>query len=95
MGGKENVRVRVMFDSGSQRSFVTGKVAQKAGVPVKRKEWVEIRTFGQEKVEGKLREVFELRVAPVQGGESVNIEVYGVDSISQIRNEHVETRKKD
>ncbi|CAB3994038.1 TNF receptor-associated factor 3 [Paramuricea clavata] len=67
MGGKENVRVRVMFDSGSQRSFVTGKVAQKAGVPVKRREWVEIRTFGQEKVEGKLREVFELSVAPVQG----------------------------
>ncbi|CAB4017874.1 E3 ubiquitin- ligase DZIP3, partial [Paramuricea clavata] len=95
MGGKENVRVRVMFDSGSQRSFVTGKVAQKAGVAVKRKEWVEIRTFGQEKVEGKLREVLELSVAPVQGGESVNIEVYGVDSISQIRNEHVETRKKD
>ncbi|CAB4005252.1 E3 ubiquitin- ligase DZIP3 [Paramuricea clavata] len=95
MGGKENVRVRVMFDSGSQRSFVTGKVAQKAGVPVKRKEWVEIRTFGQEKVEGKLREVFELNVAPVQGGESVSIDVYGVDSISQIRNEHVETRKKD
>ncbi|CAB3977651.1 E3 ubiquitin- ligase DZIP3 [Paramuricea clavata] len=95
MGGKENVRVRVMFDSGSQRSFVTGKVAQKAGVPAKRKEWVEIRTFGQEKVEGKLREVFELSVAPVQGGESVSIEVYGVDSISQIRNEHVETRKKD
>ncbi|CAB4015032.1 Hypothetical predicted protein, partial [Paramuricea clavata] len=73
MGGKENVRVRVMFDSGSQRSFVTSK----------------------EKVEGKFREVFELSVAPVQGGESVNIEVYGVDSISQIKNEHVETRKKD
>ncbi|CAB4010769.1 Hypothetical predicted protein [Paramuricea clavata] len=66
MGGKENVRVRVMFDSGSQRSFVTGKVAQKAGVPVKRKEWVEIKTFGQEKVEGKLREVFELSVAPTK-----------------------------
>jgi hypothetical protein len=58
-----------MFDSGSQRSFVSGKVAQKAGVPVKRKEWVEIRKYGQEKVEGKLREVFEWLVAPVQGGE--------------------------
>ena len=29
MGGKENVRVRVIFDSGSRRFFVTGKVAQK------------------------------------------------------------------
>ena len=74
---------------------MTQKVVERAGVPVKRREWVEIRTFGQEKCAGKLRDVLEVNVAPVKGGESIRMEVYCVESISQIRNEHVETRKKD
>jgi hypothetical protein len=32
--------------------------------------------FGQEKAEGKLRDVFELEVHPVNGGESVKMEAY-------------------
>ena len=57
---------------------------------------MKIRTFGQKKVEMKLRGVYKMSVTSVQGGEpSVNSDVYGVVSISQIRNEHVETRKKD
>ena len=34
-------------------------------------------------------------MAPVKGGESTRIEVYCVDSISQITNDHVGTKKKD
>ena len=66
-GNKENVRVRVLFDSESQRSFITQKVVERAGVPVKRKEWVEIRTFGQEDHVGKLREVYEKDMTPMWG----------------------------
>ncbi|CAB4022835.1 TNF receptor-associated factor 3 [Paramuricea clavata] len=43
------VRTRVLFDSGSHRSFVTVKAAQTARIPVKRREWLKICTFGQEK----------------------------------------------
>ena len=92
---RSDARVRVLFDSGSQRSFVTQKVVERTGVPVKRREWVELRTFGKERCAGKLRDVLEVNVAPVKGGESTRIEVYSVDSISQITNEHVEAKKKD
>ena len=71
------------------------KVNSSTGVVVKRKEWIEIRTFGQENVDGRLREVFELNVMPVIWGESGRIEANGVENISQVRNEHVELRKKD
>ncbi|CAB4030686.1 E3 ubiquitin- ligase DZIP3, partial [Paramuricea clavata] len=94
-GVKGSPRVRVLFDTGSHKSFVSRKVVKAAGVPAKRKEWIEIKSFGQEKAEGKLHDVFELEVLPVTGGESMKIEAYGVEYVSQIRNEHVELKKRD
>ena len=94
-GVKGSPKVRVLFDTGSHKSFVNRKIVKAAGVPVKRKEWVEIKSFGQEKAEGKLHDVFELEVLPVTGGESGKIEAYGVEYVSRIRNEHVELKKRD
>lgn len=42
-GENDDVRVRVMFDTGSHKSFVTAKVVHSAGLQPKRKEWIEIR----------------------------------------------------
>jgi hypothetical protein len=88
-GVKGSPRVRVLFDAGSHKSFVSRKVVKAAGVPAKRKEWIEIKSFGQEKAERKLHDLFEL------GEESVKIEAYGVEYVSQIRNEHAELKKSD
>ena len=66
-GVKGSPKVRVLFDTGSHKSFVNRKIVKAAGVPVKRKEWIEIKSFGQEKAEGKLHDVFELEVLPVTG----------------------------
>ena len=55
-GGTQG-RVRVLFDSGSHRSFVTAKAALKYELPVERKEWITISTFGQKGKESGLREV--------------------------------------
>jgi hypothetical protein len=55
----------------------------------------QLAPFGQEKAEGKLRDVFELKVHHVNGGESVKMEAYGVENISQVRNEHIESKKHD
>ena len=87
-GVKSSVRVRILFDSGSHRSFGTTKAVHAAGEPVKRKQWIEITSFGQEKAEEKLREVLEKELLPVERGESVKLELYGVKSISHIKNEH-------
>jgi hypothetical protein len=70
---KGSPRVRVLFDTGGHKSFVSRKVVKAARVPARRKEWIEIKSFGQEKAEGKLHDVFELEVLPVTGGESVKM----------------------
>ena len=45
-GGTQG-RVRVLFDSGSHRSFVTAKAALKYELPVERKEWITIRLLAR------------------------------------------------
>ena len=66
-GNAKDVRIHVMFDTGSHRSFVTSRVAHASGLSVKRKEWIKITTFGQAMTDKRLREVFELEIKPVGG----------------------------
>ena len=94
-GAQTGVRIRVMFDTGSHKSFVTSKVVKVAGLPVKRKEWLEITKFAQTMSDKKLREVFEPEIAPLKGLGSKKIEAYGVESIAPVKNEHVEFRKTE
>ena len=58
-GNNESVRVRVLFDAGSHRSFITTRAVKMTGAPIKGKEWIEISTFSQRKkrlwVEGGIR----------------------------------------
>ena len=93
-GGKRG-RVRVMFDSGSHRSFVTNKAARKYELTVVRKEWITISTFGQRGKESGLREVVCFDVMPLRGGRVQALEAYVVPEISRISNEHVEVVQND
>ena len=93
-GGTQG-RVRVLFDSGSHRSFVTAKAALKYELPVERKEWITISTFGQKGKESGLREVLRFDIKPLRGGRVQALEAYVVPEISHISNEHVEVVKND
>ena len=92
-GARGNLRVRVLFDAGSHRSFITSKAVQSAGLQVERQEWIEVCTFGEQTKESGLKGVYDLQVCPFQGGDGVKIEAYEVPTIAQIRNEHIEIRK--
>ena len=92
-GAHGNLRVRVLFDAGSHRSFITSKAVQSAGLQVKRQEWIQVCTFGEQTKESGLKGVYDLQVFPFQGGDGVKIEAYEVPTIAQIRNEHIEIRK--
>ena len=92
-GKNASTRVQVMFDSGSHRSFVKKRTAESVKLDVKRKEWIEISTFGQSLTDKGLRNVFELEIAPLRTGKVIAIEAYEVPSISQIKNEHIEVMK--
>jgi len=58
----------VLFDAGSHRSFITSKAVQSAGLKVKRQEWIEVCTFGEQMKESGLRGMYDLQVFPFQGG---------------------------
>ena len=86
-GGK----VRVLFDTGSQRSFITAK-AREGLRPVK-SEKLGIKAFGSSEAEVADREVYEFTLHPLKGGQGVRVECFIVDNISSITNEHVEVIK--
>ena len=89
--GKQPVRCRVMLDSGSQRSFVTTAIAKLLGGKPMEKEWMRINGFGVTEPKGKLCNILELCVSPVNGGESVKTNACEVPFISKgLENHHVE-----
>lgn len=92
-GANGNLRVRVLFDAGSHRSFITSKAVRSTGLQVKRQQWIEVCTFGEQTKESGLKGVYDLQVFPFQGGDGVKIELYGVPTIAQIWNEHIEIKK--
>ena len=90
--GSRQGRVRILFDSGSHRSFVTTKAASNCELQIVRKEWLSISTFG---MDSGLREVARFDVMPLHGDKEQPIEAYVVPDISHISNEHVEVVKND
>ena len=95
MRGERDLKIRVLFDSGAQGSFITNKAKQIAGLSIKRNEWVEILTLRQTKEKGGLLKVVEVNVSPVGKGKSVKMETYVVPDIFEVGNEHVEVMKID
>ena len=93
--GNVQGRVRVLFDSGNHKSFVTAKAASNYGLEIVRREWVTISTFGRKTGEAGLREVVQFDVMPLQANRSLRLEAYVVPVISNISNEHVEVVKND
>ena len=90
VNGKKEWKVRVLFDSGSQKSFISAKVVGKLGLMPVRKEQLGIKAFGRNEAEMKERDVYQISIDPLLQGKSVVIEVYAVDEISTVGNIHVE-----
>ena len=93
VNGNDKVRVRVLFDSGSQKTFVTPKVVREAGLRTVRKESLGIRAFGSTETDRKVRDVVELDLKATNGGKRVKIEAFVVDKISDVANCYVELVK--
>ena len=94
-GQQGNAKARILFDTGSHRSFVTKGIVQHLGLKPIKRERLGIKTFGSQKVDDRMREIVELELKSVKDGKTVNICAYVVDDISSIHNEHVEILKKD
>ena len=93
--GIKDLRVRVLLDTGSHKTFVTSKLAQQLGVRPKRIEPLRIKTFGSKSIDEEMREVVELELMSVDGKNKVTVEAYVADEITDVNNEHIEIVKKD
>jgi hypothetical protein len=93
-GSNSSNRVRVMFDSGSHKSFVTADVARAHNLKLFRKEWLSISTFGRKITESRLGDVVLIDLIHVSCGGNLTLEAYVVPEISRISNKHVEVVKK-
>ena len=91
--GKVGSRVRVMFDSGSQKTFVTESVVKSLGLKVLREEELGVKTFGSREAEVEMRKVYAIPLVAVNGGKTITIEAFSVSEISTIANQHVEDIK--
>ena len=76
--GKNNVRVRVLFDTASNKSFISVHDIKSLGLSVLRREWLAVNTFGQMVVGSNLRDVVRVDVTPVGRGKIRGIEAFVV-----------------
>ena len=91
----KDVKVRVLFDSGTHKTFITRSVADRLLLQPVRKESLGIKTVGCEKMDEKMREVVRVELEST-GREKIGmINAYVVDKISDVANEHLELIKHD
>ena len=93
--GNQVVKARVLFDTGSHRTFVTQDIVDLLGKAPFKQESLAIRTFGSDKVEEKMRDVVELELYSVADSKPIRIVASVVQHISEIRNEHPEIVKHE
>ena len=94
---KEDIKVkaRVLFDSGSHKSFVVVKVKDALDMEPCCREAPGSKTFGSTNVDDKVRDVVRMLLESVEGKKAGVIEAYFVENIYEINNEYVDIIKKD
>ena len=89
----KRVKLRVLFDSGSHRSFITANAVSKYKLKPVRTERLGIKVFLASEAVTAMREVVELFLGSLDGKKNVKIEAFVVKDISSIRNIHTEIIK--
>eukprot|EP00794_Sanderia_malayensis_P018333 gene18333-biopygen12280 len=92
--GKRECVVRVLFDTGSQKSFITAKAASRLGLRPERSEELTIKTFGSKGGNFAAREVVKFDLSSLQGEEGNKVEAFIVGNISDLPNIHAEVVKR-
>ena len=92
---KEECRGRVLFDTGSQRSFITAKAVKRLDLTLIREERLDIKAFGCKEEDVGMRGVCQFSLRAINGGDSTMVQAFVVNDISTIPNEHVEVIKNN
>ena len=92
---EREARVRVLFDTGSHRSFVTSKAANLVKPKGIRWELPSIDTFGQKCVNAEQREVVGLKLESTNGNKVISLEAFVVPEICSVQNSHFELARRE
>ena len=87
-------RVRILYDSGNHKSFVTAEAVNKLGLSVRREERLGIKPFGSVSAKFEVKDVVSVPIVSCDGKKRIDIECFVVDNISHIKNVHPEVVKK-
>ncbi|XP_065058437.1 uncharacterized protein LOC135686180 [Rhopilema esculentum] len=93
----ENVNgesARLLYDSGSHKSFVTAEAVNRLGLRVRREEKLGIKPFGSVSAEIEVKDVVNVPMVSFDGKRKIEIECFVVSNISHIKNVHPEVVKK-
>ena len=93
--GQRQGKARILFDTGSHRSFVTAKIVSNLGLQRVRQELLGISTLGNRSRESHMTDVVELDIMPLGGGSALKVKAFVVPEISSVRNEQIELVKRD
>ena len=93
--GKKESRVRVLFDTGSHKSFITAEAVCKLGLRPVRREELGIKVFGSKEAVSEMRDVVESSLSALNDRSGVKIEAFVVKDISSIPNVHIDRVKKN
>ena len=94
VNAKKESKVRVLFDTGSHRSFISAKVVSKLGLRPVRSEQLGTKPFGSVNAECRMRDIVEVSLYSLSGNNCVKIECVVVEDIANISNCRAEIAKK-
>ena len=94
-GSSDEVKIRALFDTGAQRSYVSKRVADKLGLETVQTDNLVIATFGAEKQRVKAVNLVKLTVRKEETNFERNMNVYAVPKIcSELKSQDIESVKK-
>ena len=73
--GSKEVNIRILFDSDSQRSYITEAIKTKLGLRSIKKETLHLNTFGNDKYQTQMCDTVQVLIKKLGGDEVVKVEV--------------------
>ena len=82
--------VRILFDTGNQRSYVTNDTRARLNLPIIRKETLVIQTFGHYESKLKNIDIVQMKIKGKPSNHSAYVEAICVPEISPLKNQNIE-----
>ena len=89
VNGSTSVPVRILFDTGSQRSYVTNNVITKLRLTPIKRETLNLNTFGNNKSKRRSCELFKFHIQKPKSGENIELRAINFPTICSPVNSEV------